>query len=477
MSAPPSTVPAIDTMRAEKRAVARNSVLAALVITVAKLVVGYTSGSLGVLSEALNSSLDLVMTVLTLLSVRISDNPPDADHMYGHGKAENLSAFVQTGMLLLAAVWIVWEAFQRLFIRRVEIEASVMVFAVLFGSLAIDYWRSRALRNVARKYHSQALEADALHFSTDMWQVGVVIVGLALVRIGTAYDLPWLYAADPMAAVLVAGAILYVSWRLARQTVDALLDAAPPGVRSEIITEVVAVPGVVEVERVRIRRGGNRYFADLSVGFRRNITFQRSEQMVAAVSDAVQRVLPGADVVVHSIPRAPGEENIFDRIRGVATRSNLYVHDVSVQDLKGRLHVEQHLELDENLTLKEAHDVVTKIEAEIRTEVPEISSILTHIESEPATIETGDEVRADAKLEQQVRRIVKEFPEVLDLHEVVIKEVRGRLYLSCHCTLSDDLPLSHVHDISTALEIRMKQEAPQLFKVLIHTEPQSDDRR
>jgi divalent metal cation (Fe/Co/Zn/Cd) transporter len=207
------------------------------------------------------------------------------------------------------------------------------------------------------------------------------------------------------------------------------------------------------------------------------VTFQRSEQVADAVTEAVHHVLPDADVVVHSIPRAVTSENIFDRVRAVATRNNVNVHDVSVQDLKGRLHVEQHLELDERLSLKEAHDRVTVLEAEIRGEVPEISSILTHIESEPATIEPGDEMVRDAALEKRLKAISAEFPEILDMHDIQIKRVRGRLYVSCHCTMPDDLPLTRVHDISTQLEIRFKQEAPKLFRVLIHPEPSTDNRR
>ena len=199
--------------------------------------------------------------------------------------------------------------------------------------------------------------------------------------------------------------------------------------------------------------------------------------MAHSVRAAVHRVLPDADVMVHSIPQAPGGENIFDRIRAVAMRNNLNVHDVSVQDLRGKLHVEQHLELDEQLSLLQAHDRVTTLESEIRGEVPEISSILTHIESEPSTIEPGDEIAENRDLERRLKRIVKDFGEVIDLHDVQIKRVRGRLYLSCHVTMSDNLPLSRVHDVITELEIRFKQAAPELFRVLIHPEPQTDNTR
>jgi cation diffusion facilitator family transporter len=466
-----------ESMRAEKRAVAGSSVLAAIAITTLKTVVGITTGSLGILSEAAHSALDLIAATITFFSVRVSDKPADADHQYGHGKVENFSAFLETGLLLLTCIWIVYEAVSRLFLRRVEIEPSIAAFIVMFFSMGVDFWRSRALGRIAAKYDSQALEADALHFSTDIWSSGVVVLGLRLVMLGRRFGIVRLRDADPIAALFVAGVVVFVSWRLARRTIDALLDAAPAGIRSKIISAVSRVDGLLEVDRVRIRRAGNRYFADLSIGLSRNVTFQRSEQVSEAVTEAVHNVLPEADVVVHSVPRALNTENIFDRVRAVATRNNVNVHDVSVQDLRGRLHVEQHLELDERLSLKEAHDRVTVLESEIRRDVPEISSILTHIESEPATIEPGDEMVRDARLEKRLKAIAAEFPEILDMHDVQIKRVRGRLYVSCHCTMSDDLPLTRVHDISTQLEIRFKQEAPELFRVLIHPEPRTDNRR
>jgi cation diffusion facilitator family transporter len=465
------------TMHAEKRAVAGNSVLAAVVITLLKIVVGITTGSLGILSEAAHSGLDLIAAVITFFSVSVSDKPADADHQYGHGKVENFSAFIETGLLLLTCVWIIYEAIERLFFRRVEIEPSMWAFVVMLTSIGVDVWRSRALGRIAQKYDSQALEADALHFSTDVWSSSVVILGLLLVMAGRAYHIDWLRDADPLAALVVAGIVVHVSWRLARKTVDALLDAAPTGVRSKIIEAVRRVEGVIEVDRVRIRRAGNRYFADVSIGLARTVTFQHSGQVAQMVTGAVRNVLPDADVTVNSIPRPDRKENIFDQIRAVATRHNLNVHDVSVQDLEGRLHVEQHLELDERLSLKDAHDRVTALEAEMREEVPDISTILTHIESEPATIEAGDEIVRDPALERRLKAIAAEFPDVLDMHEIEVKRVRGRLYVSCHCTFSDELPLSRVHDIQTDLEIRFKQDAPELFRVLIHPEPLTDNRR
>ena len=403
--------------------------------------------------------------------------PADADHQYGHSKVENFSAFIETGLLLVTCVVIVYEGIKRLFFHHVEIEPSLAAFLTLFFSMVVDFWRSRALGSIAAKYDSQALQADALHFSTDVWSSGVVALGLALVALGRRAHIPWLVKADPIAALFVAGVIVFVSTRLARRTIDALLDAAPIGARSKIIAALKSVEGLLEVDRVRIRRAGNRYFADVSIGLARNVTFQRSGQVADQVTSTVHRLLPNAVVVVHSIPRAPSAENFFDRVRAVATRHNLNVHDVSVQDLHGHLHVEQHLEMDEKLPLKQAHDGVSMLEAEILHEVPEIASILTHIESEPATIEAGEQIQRDARLESRLKSVSSEFPEILDTHDIAVKRVNGRVYVSCHCTFPDEMPLSHVHDVSTALEARFKQEAPELLRVLIHPEPKTDNRR
>jgi len=463
--------------QSEKRSVALNSVYAAVAITSLKIAVGVSTGSLGILSEAAHSGLDLVAAAITYFSVRLSDKPADAEHQYGHGKVENFSAFIETALLLATCIWIVYEATKRLFFHSVEIEPSVWAFAVMAISMVVDFWRSRRLKRIADKYDSQALLADALHFSTDIWSSAVVILGLVLVLAGRMFSVPWLAKADPIAALIVACIVVYVSWRLARQTIDSLLDGAPAGVRSRIIGAVSRVDGVLEIDRVRIRRGGSKYFADVSVAMSRNVTFQKSEQVANEVASGIRELLPEADVVVNAVARASRGESLFDRIRAVATRNNLNVHDISVQDIKGLLHVEQHVELDECMALREAHERVTRLEGEMRRDIPEISSILTHIESEPATIETSDGLVEAPGFECRIQSVTGAFPEVVDAHDLMFKRVAGRLYLSLHCTMKDDLPLARVHDIQTALESRFRQEVPDLFRVLIHPEPQTDNRR
>ena len=300
---------------AKKRSAALFSVTAAALITLLKLVTGLLTGSLGMLSEAAHSGIDLIAAAITLFSVRVSDRPADDDHNYGHGKVESLSAFVETGLMLASCVWILIEAIRRIvFHSHLELEVSIWPFLVLLLSIAVDFTRSRTLGRIALQHRSDALAADAVHFGTDIWSSTAVILGLAATALGQKYHIPALEYADPAAALIVSAIILRVSWRLATQTVDNLLDATPatvPGhsgkasraeARSALIRALYSIDGVLKVDRVRTRRAGSSYFADLTLGMPRNLTFQRSEQITMAATAAVQRILPGADVVVHSVP-------------------------------------------------------------------------------------------------------------------------------------------------------------------------------
>ena len=241
----------------EKKRAALLSVGSATLLVSLKAFLVVKTGSLGVLSEALHSGLDLVAAIITFLSVRVSDRPADETHPYGHGKFENFSAFVETGLLALTALYIIYEAFDRLFFRSVHIRPSVTAILVLLIALAIDMTRARALGHTARKYSSEALEADALHFSTDVWSTTVVIAGIGLVWAGETWNLPWLVYADALAGLAVAAVILWVGSQLGRRTLDALLDAAPKGLQPEIVRAIERMDGVLEVERVRVRRAGN----------------------------------------------------------------------------------------------------------------------------------------------------------------------------------------------------------------------------
>ena len=467
---------------AAKRRVALQSMLAAAAMTVLKLAAGLFSGSLGVLSDAAHSGLDLAGAALTFFSVQVSDKPADSGHTYGHAKFENLSAFVEAGLMAVSCAWIIWEAMQRIFRHEAAVRHSLWPVLVLLVSIGVDWWRSQQLNAVAKRYKSTALAADAFHFASDIWSTLAVLGGLALSWIGSSLHIAWLGYADPVAAMLVSLLILRLTWKLTRETSEVLLDAAPADVQWKILREVSGVDGVLAVEQARVRRAGSATFADLTVALPRTFTFEHTNELVRATTDAVQRIVPDADVVVHTVPRQSSAESIFDRVRAVAARNNVSVHEVSVQVVDGKLRVEQHVELDEAMTLAAAHNFVTAMEGEILREVPEVKTVLTHIESEPATIERaqllGKQSESNqARIERSLRAAAHEFPEILDVHEVLVGRAGEHIQLSCHCTLPDALTMHRVHDVITGLEDRLKQECPEVGKVLIHPEPETDNHR
>jgi cation diffusion facilitator family transporter len=468
-----------------KRSAALFSVLAAFLITLLKLVTGLLTGSLGMLSESAHSGIDLIAAAITLFSVRAADRPADDDHNYGHGKIESLSAFVETGLMLASSIWIIYEAIHRiLFKNHLSLPISIWPFLVLTLSIAVDITRSRSLRRIAADTHSEALAADAVHFGTDIWSSIAVLLGLTATALGERFHHPRLELADPIAALVVAAIILSVSWRLARHTIDTLLDATPAqdgqtaaATRRKLIHDLSEIDGVLSVARLRTRRSGSGYFADLTLAMPRNLTFQRSEQITLAATEAVQRVLPSADVVVHSVPTATLAESVHDRVRAVAARANLSIHDVSIQQYDNALHLELHLEVDETLPLRAAHEIVTRLEADIRREIPGIASILTHIESEPATIERPAALERDRLIERTLRNVAQSFPEILDIHDIQVTRHHDRTQVNCLCTLPDELPMAHVHQVITALENAFKLAAPEVSRLLIHPEPATDNRR
>jgi cation diffusion facilitator family transporter len=286
----------------EKNLVALTSVGAAVVLTSMKVVVGLATGSIGILSEATHSGIDLLAALMTFWAVRASSKPPDSDHLYGHGKIENFSALFETGLLLATCVWIAYEAGKRLVLGGGHVEATVWAFLVMGISIVVDASRSRALASVARKHRSQALEADALHFSTDIWSSAVVLVGLLGVLVSHRTGLAWLARADAVAALGVAGIAALVSIRLGRKSVDDLLDAAPTGLLEAIARAASGVDEVVGVSQVRVRRSGPKTFADVILQVARGVPVERAHAIAHAAEDAIHAAVLDVDVMVHTEP-------------------------------------------------------------------------------------------------------------------------------------------------------------------------------
>jgi cation diffusion facilitator family transporter len=459
----------------EKKAAAGNSILAAVFLTTLKLIVGLITGSLGILAEAAHSLLDLVAAVVTFLAVRISDKPADHEHTYGHGKIENFSALFETVLLFVTCAWIIYEAVRRIFFTTIEVDPSVWAFLVMAVSIGVDVSRSRMLYRAAQKHHSQALEADALHFSTDIWSSSVVIAGLGLVWLGQNVfpgASKVLHRADAVAAVGVAVIVFFVSFRLGRRTMDVLLDRAPDGLPQRLREAAADVEGVLGVGQVRVRRSGPVYFVDMTVDVDRNQSFERTHAIADSVEVKVQTIAPGADVVVHTDPREVERETMAKRIRAVAYRNQMAVHNIGLHDDRGRIFVDLHLEVDDHLSLQQAHEMASHIERDLRQDMKDIEQVTVHLESRGTGIGDGlDVTPRERQLVERIRRLTDEIAGPSRCHNIRIHRLGEKVSVSLHCHFDKDTSIVQIHDLTTRIEDRLKKDIPEIDRCVVHAEP------
>ena len=459
----------------EKRAVAATSVAAAVFLTAIKIAVGVLTGSLGILSEAAHSGLDLVAAVVTLFAVRASAKPADREHTYGHGKVENVSALFETALLFATCSWIIIEAAERLLVKTVHVEASAWAFAIMAVSILVDLSRSRALARVAAKYNSHALEADALHFSTDVWSSAVVILGLVGVVLSQRPGLEWLVKADAVAAVGVAAIVVRITVQLGRRTVADLLDEIPPGLRDEI-DRTVRVPGVMDVRRVRVRRSGPEAFADVTLTVASGTAIGEAHEISTAAEAAIRRLLSEADVVVHVEPAdtsaPPRRDDLSALVRTVAERLGFAVHDIHVHHVLGSRSLELHLEVERSLSVAEAHRHATRLESALRREIPSLGQIVTHIEPRDGAAPTG---RAAPEDEGQVLAVLHELAGDTALHchphNVAVRRSEGELSVSFHCAIDPGTAITSAHELTERVERELRARLPHIGRVVIHVEP------
>ena len=467
----------------EKGFAAASSVAAAVFLTSMKLVIGLMTGSLGILAEAAHSALDLIAALITLFAVRVSDRPADDSHPYGHGKVENLSALAEAFLLLITCAWIIYEAVNRLFFEFKEVDPSIWAFLTMGISIVVDFSRSRMLSRAAKKYHSQALEADALHFSTDIWSSSVVLVGLALVWYGEASGQSAVFVrADAIAALFVALIVIFVSLRLGRRMTDALLDRAPHGLADHISVAVAQVHNVRRVNRVRVRDVGSQTFVDLGVAVPRYLSFEESHTVTDQVQAAVRTVSPNADVVVDAFPISENE-GVLERIQAIAAQGYFAIHNVTTHWTARGIWIDLDLEVDPNLTLDRAHALATDLEMKLRAEFDKtnsegsnkIADINVHIEPRAEELIKGSEIRRKAaeKYIRQIEAIQSGLPRTHSVQDIQLQNLNGKVYLSFHLILDADCPISEVHSLAEEMENRLRREFPQLGRVVIHAEPQS----
>jgi cation diffusion facilitator family transporter len=451
----------------EKERVALSSVGASAALTIAKGVVGLSTGSLAILSEAAHSLLDFAATVMTYFAVRIADKPADAEHHYGHGKVENLSALAETALLFVLSGVVAWEAVQRLLSGHGHVvEATAAAFAITLASIAIDFLRARVLSRLAATTSSPALEADALHFSSDMWSSAAVLAGLTGIRFG--YD--W---ADSAAALVVALFVCLAGWRLVRRTIDTLTDTAPEGVAERISAAARRIRNVVSVERVRARQVGAKVFGEIEVGASRTLPLDRVESLKSDIAAAVTAAVPQAQISVSVIPRALDDETVMERVMVIARNRALAVHHVTVQTIAGKLSISLDLEVDGEFSLTAAHDIADGLEAAIRDEFGPTVEVETHIEPlQMMDVAGRDAVAGEvAAIGSALAELATASGMLRNVHDVRVRETTNGEIVNFHCDVDPTSTVAAVHDLVDRVERGLRQRFPAIKRVIGHAEP------
>ena len=453
-------------MSSEKQSVALVSMAASAGLTLAKLVAGLATGSLGILSEAVHSFIDFCATVITYFAVRWGDQPPDAEHHYGHAKVESVAALVETALLFLTTIWICYEAIHRLITGETHVLVTWWAVAIIVVSVVVDFFRQRALSRVARATSSEALAADALHFGSDMWSSLAVLVGLAAVW----YGYP---AADAIAALVVAGFVALLGFRLGRRTLDTLLDAAPGGASDRIRGIALTTDGVIGLRRLRIRPAGATLFVGALVMVPRTMPVEAMGEMRSKLASRIKAEFPNADVTVTAEPVALDDETISQRVMMIAAGQRLAIHHLTVQDVGGKRAVSFDIEVDGQLSLEDAHAKATTLERAIRRELGEDVEVESHIEPLPDSVLTGKEISEGERrnLEVDLRRLASTHDRIHDIHNIRVRRNSEGLFVHYHCRFAPSETVDMVHDVVDRIETALQTRHKEIRRVIAHAEP------
>ncbi|MDB5594338.1 MAG: Cation diffusion facilitator family transporter [Hyphomicrobiales bacterium] len=450
-----------------KRQAALASIFASALLTIGKLVAGLLSGSLALLSEAVHGLLDTGATILTFFAVQAADKPADDEHHYGHAKIEAVAALAETGLLIVLAIGVIVEAVRRLMTPSLEhVDANWLTFAVLIVSIVVDVVRWRSLDAIAKRTKSDALAADALHFSSDFVASGLVLAGLLATRFGVAQG-------DSLAAVGVALFIGIAGYRLGRRTIDTLVDAAPAGLSERLRRTVESVPGVVDIEVLRLRPAGPQVIGELSIAVPRTMPLEKVFTVKQRVIAAIAEDMPEVDLTVTANPRALDDESVLERVLLIAARRRLPVHHVTIQDVGGKKSISLDVELDAHMSHGAAHELASSLETAISEELGSDVEIETHIE--PLEV---DELSGRDLAPERTREIKKVLVSgalnggiISDVHHVRARDTDAGIVVNYHCRVDPALSVHAVHEAVDVLDRHLRAEVTDVVRVVGHADP------
>ena len=490
--------------RDNRLTVARSSIAISAGLTLFKLLVGFSTNSLGILSDAMHSGLDIIAAFMTLYAIRMVMRPPDLKYNYGYAKIESMSSLAEIILLFLVAGWIFYEGIDRIFFKSIEPEITILSFAIMLSSIGIDFERSRVLYKTARKFGSQALEADALHFRTDMISSAIIIVGLALAFL---YHVP---NADAYAAVVVAAMIIYTSLGLGRRTLDVLLDRAPKGAYQRVVETVSGLEGVNRAHDIRVRKMGSETLVDMHIEVPRTLTHDKAHRVATAVEDKVRNALPNSDVLVHVDAIETASETITDRIRLIAAETegiknvhSIYLskissvtHGLSTETsqqlekkdnhdsedstldtkIEPKLHLYLDVQVDSSLDLMAAHDIVDHFENQVKQNIPQISNITVHIETESSkNVEIGTQKNINRLYVENIRKIALSADRVADCKDISVVDINGELHITLVIKIKPThekgmTSIEEAHRLATNVQNMIVKDTGA-SRVVVHAEP------
>lgn len=453
-------------MASVKQKAALASIAVTVALTVAKAAVGLASGSIAILAEAAHGLVDTAATLLTFYAVRLADKPADEDHPYGHGKVESIAALAETAFLFLVSGIVVTEAVRRLLDGGQPVEVTPWLAGFLVLVIAVDFWRVRVLARLAEETGSHALESGALHFAADMGGSIVVLIGLAFVWLGYPQ-------ADAIAAIAVAILICAMSWRLGRRTIDTLMDRAPKGASLSIAEAVGEVPGVVSVDRLRLREVGQDTLAEIAVSVNRTLPLHRVAAIKAAIAAAAEAARPNTQTTITTNAVALDDETVMERVHLTARLQGLAVHHITIHHVGGRLSVGLDLEVDGALSLGEAHGIASHLEQSVRKELGEDVEVETHIEPLQAEMLTGADCPPETvtHLATALKTFAAEGGPITDVHSVRVRRTPQGLVAVFHCRADPALSIGEVHEAVDLIERRFRRAHPEVVRVVGHAEP------
>ncbi|MEI7934602.1 MAG: cation diffusion facilitator family transporter [Chlorobiaceae bacterium] len=451
----------------KKQNIALSSVTASLFLTAMKLVVGIMTGSIGIISEAAHSALDFAAASLTLFAVKVSDKPADSKHHYGHAKVESVSALIETGLLVITSLWIIYAASERLIAGTTEIEVKWYAIAIMVISIVVDFSRSRALKKVAKETNSQALEADALHFSSDILSSAVVLVGLVFVSLGITW-------ADAVAGIAVALLVGWAAFSLGKKTIDVLIDAAPEGLAERIDEITMTISGVIAIDKIRVKPTGPQVFIEMAVCVNRTLSVEKVQAICANIEQKLREEFPVGDITINTRPIALNNETIAERVHVIGLNHNLHAHNISTSLSGQKKQITFDVEIDQRLTIKEAHNTVTALEDELRCEFDGELDICIHLDPLRYDERTTNSVSSEE--EERVRSMIvnasNSIEKIQNVHDIQIRKTeQQKLFITLHCSFNDDALLEEVHSLTSQLEGAIYHDLSDAGRVIIHAEP------